>query len=410
MAQRPNQPWMPGRGISASLLFAAILLSTGVVFADQARSLAELAAIVTPTTDRGDIYIQDVRLKGNAPSDQLVVTLARAEQRAGLRLLVARRPSDGRNHGGRLLASLLVLTDPRQPGPAWAEAADRVIAKISDHDRGQYAHSRPVTRGGDRTGRQDPGGPATAGLLPITWLLLLLSLWALPLALRDSVTFESLEGEGRRWRWFVLFAPLLALTLRALAPHRMVMVYFGYLHVEQAVDLDVLPRYGSASAALYHALFKFGAADHGSVQWVHVALGSLSVWPIGALAGRCVGGGKAAVRVAALTAIAIAVLPLSIMDHGSESILVPANLWWLSAMVSLDGWMRHGDRKRLFAGMVLLSLCGLSRPDCMAVALPSVLVLLLGLHPPERWRQRWRGVAGLLVAISLLWLPAIEFL
>src|SRR5207253_3024583 len=83
-----------------------------------------------------------------------------------------------------------------------------------------------------------------------------------------------LDREGASW---LVGAATIAFVIRAIAPHRMVMVYFGYEHVGQAVDLATLPRYGPGATLLWWVLFRFVEPDHEAVQWLHAVLGSLTV-------------------------------------------------------------------------------------------------------------------------------------
>ena len=356
-----------------------------------------------------DVELAGVQTTGQPPGDQLTLQLARRGEASGVRVFVARLPAGGGARGGRRLRSLLVLTDPRQPDAAFQGAIAKVVANVAAADRGQFTATG--RRSGDaHGGRRDPGGPPTTGLLPITWLLLALSLLALPLALRESLRVLTPAGLGRVWRLLVLFAPLAALAIRAFAPHRLVMVYFGYLHVDQAVDLNVLPRYGAATAALYHGLFQVAPAHHGTVQWLHVCLGALSIWPMAALVATWWPDAATRGRAGALTAWSLALLPMSVLDHGSESILVPALLWWLCGTMCLSAWLASGRWWRAAAAIVLLTLCGLSRPDCMVLALPSALFFVGLRHGVESLQVAWAGLLAVCAAVLALSVPGAVFL
>ncbi len=357
----------------------------------------------------GDVELRKVETAGQAPGDQLTLYLGRKGVDASLRVFIARLPTDGGGHGGRRLRSLLVLTDPRQPDAAFGPAIASVVADLRTADRGQFANLGR-TAGQSHGGRRDPGGPPTTGLMPITWLLLALSLLAVPLALRRSLAVVAPREASSRWRQAVLLAPLAALLIRALAPHRLVMVYFGYLHVDQAVELTVLPRYGAATAALYHGLFQVAPAHHLTVQWLHVVLGALSIWPLAALVATWWTAPQDRCRAAALASWTVVLLPMSVLDHGSESILVPALLWWLSGTVMLDAWMSERRWWRAAAAATLLTLCGLSRPDCMALALPSALVFVTMRHGRAKVMAAWLGILAVTLGVVLLSVPGALFL
>ena len=382
----------------------------GAVVAVGAQASAALAAV--------GVHLEPGALTGDKPSDQVVFRLSLAEGGVKMRLLVARLPAG--NHGeregakqggatrGDALPSLLVLADPRQPDARFGPAIDMLMRRMRTLDRGQFALPARVL-GDAHSGRRDPGGAPNPGLLPTVWLLLLLSLLALPLALIDG-TRRAGAGVTAGWRRALWLAPIGALLIRALAPHRLVMVYFGYLHVDQAVDLTVLPRYGAATAALYHALFGVLPVHHATVQWLHVVLGSLTVLPLAALASLWWPDPERRGRVAAVVAWATALLPMSVLDHGSESILVPAMLWWLCGALMTDRWFELGRWWHLTAAVVLLALCGLSRPDCMAVALPGALLPALLRHGLAVGRRRWIGAVALVGLTATLWVPGARFL
>lgn len=288
---------------------------------------------------------------------------------------------------GTPLLSLLWLTDPRHPDALWQPALRSLQDHIAAADHGQFAQTRVL------------GAAPPQGLVAQTWVLLALSLLALPFALWLAWT----ELPGSKRGWMALLA--LAWMLRAIAPHRLVMVHFGYLHVDQAVDLGELPRYGPATTLLDHALFWVLPAHHKSVQWMHTVLGTLTLVPLGALAQRI---GQAS--AARWTALVLAALPLAWLDHGSESMLVPALLWWSAATVCVVHWIDRPRWPLLASAVVLLALCGLSRPDCLLVGAPTALLVVLAVHDPRVVLQRWRGLTVALVVLAVLYLPDLQFL
>lgn len=342
---------------------------------------------------------KDVTQSGAPPGDQVQAVWTDGAER--VRLLVARLPADGATHGGTALTSLLVLTDPRTPGPTLQRQADQAIAALRAHDRGQY-RGQPDPGSGSG-GRRDPGGASEPLLLALTWTLWALALWALPRALRSAwQTAATEDGTLASRRWPLALGLAVALAVRALAPHRLVMVYFGHVLIDQSATLDVLPRYGPAGATLWHAAFTVLPVAPATVQGVHVALGVLTLLALGAVAARTVPGS------AAWTVWATALLPVSILDHGTESILTPAFLCWLCAAILTDRHVRLGGRLDLVAAGVLLGLCGLTRPDCMFLGLPVLAAWLAVLHGP---RALWRpGLALLAAGTLVVWLPGMRFL
>jgi hypothetical protein len=310
------------------------------------------------------------------------------------------------------LRSLLVLTDPRDP-PAelTAAVADLTAAVAAAEPPGAAPTAPATTPGRTDSGRKDPGGPPTPGLLPVTWLLLALSLIALPLTIARSRQ-ALVPLAARRW---VDAAVVAALAIRIFAPHRLVMVYFGWLHIDQAATLDQVPRYGPATTLLDHAVFALFGASESTVLTLHCFLGSLSIWPLAsgvavATFAACPHAARLATLAPPVFAWTWALLPLAVLDHGSESMLVPAFLWWAGAVALLHAFMATGRRLDLGGAAVLMALCGLSRPDCL-IAGPVAAALLVG--APGRVpldRKRWMPLAIAAALVGLAWLPDLIFL
>ena len=132
---------------------------------------------------------------------------------------------------------------------------------------------------------------------------------------------------------------------------------------------------GSATTLLDHAVFQVLPPHHSTVQGLHVVLGGLTLVPLGVVAGRLLVDPVARTWAAVGTAWAAALLPLSLLDHGSESMLVPAFLWWTAGVALLPTALTQRRVADQIAVVVLLTLCGLSRPDCLLLALPTALLV-----------------------------------
>ncbi len=322
------------------------------------------------------------------PGDPATVWLLRGDQ--SLRVLLARRPTDGVPHGAHALPSLIWFTDPRQPSPDWQPVLDSLDQALRRTDHGQFR---------DRAHAPTPQhAPPPPLLLSLTWLLLALAAVALPWALWRSLRIVRNHLSA----WEIAAGLALALLPRVFAPHRMVMVHFGYLHVDQARTLAELPRYGPATTLLDHAWFALVGAHHAAVQWLHVGLGTLTVLPMAAMALRL--GGPIAAR---WMAVLVALAPFSWLDHGSESMLVPAMLAWWSALVLLEDYLVWRSGWLLGQAAVLLALTGLCRPDALLMALPTAALVV---WPGVGSRRLAGPLAVAAVVIGLLWLPDIAYL
>lgn len=308
-----------------------------------------------------------------------------------LHLIITARPHDGNAHGGTLLPSLLLLTDPRSPDAVFAPAVASLVAALTHLDTGQLGEKN-----------RNPGGLPPPDLVKITLIALLLSLLVLPRVLRQAWRFLSEDQPTQR----LFFVILLAFVLRALSPHRLVMVYFGYLHFDDAVYLQHLPRYGPATTVLDHMWFaalQWLTGEQPRIQWqqwLHVILGTLTLLPLAALAQRLFN-----LRHAGLMAmILLAILPLSLLDHGSESMLVPALFWWSCGALALQEFEQTREDKDLLCAIVMLGLCGLSRPDAMLVG-PLTAILLM-----KKPQAHLRRLGAMLLFLLALWFLDIEFL
>lgn len=358
--------------------------------------LVVLIALSTPTSDaladepvqvlQGWLAPQGTQVQVQK-GDPVAVLLQQGDQ--SLRVLVARRPTAGLPPGAHALPSLMWMTDPRQPGEQWQPTLSSLELHLTSHDHGQF--SQEILQRA-----QHPPPPAL--LMTLTWLLLALAAAALPYGLWLAV--QQLRTLLPAWQ--IVLGVALMLLPRVLAPHRLVMVHFGYLHVDQADTLAELPRYGPATTLLDHAWFQLVGPHHSHVQWLHVALGTLTLLPLAALVGR-IGGSAAALWLGLLLALA----PFSWLDHGSESMLVPALLAWSAATLLLDSYFCNRKPVALAGAVVLLALTGLCRPDALLLALPTALLVA---WPEKLPREAWWPVLAAAMLVALIWLPDLAFL
>jgi hypothetical protein len=272
---------------------------------------------------------------------------------------------------------------------------------------------------GDAERAPDPGGPPSGGAPsdavgpPPEWhdaqrtaaarviAFGLLALFALSLPLLGRAARDALVALSRAERLAVLGAAALGLVVRLAAPHRLVKVFFGYEEVDAALDLVRLPKYGSSVPALHHVALLAGPADYDTVLVLHSVLGALSV-PLFALWLRRLAAPRGAVGVAAF---ALALLPLFVKDHNSESYLVPA-LFWLSAGLLLLLDAADGRRLAWPAAAVALGLAILARPLVHVFAPALVVVTLTGAGlPAGALRAGLRRAWPFALALAALLVP-----
>lgn len=260
------------------------------------------------------------------------------------------------------------------------------------------------------TGAAPPDGPPAPrgdwrdprlGALVRPIALGLLLVFALCLPVLVGAVRSALQALGRRERVAVLAAAGAGLVVRLLAPHQFVKVFMGYGQVNAAWDFERLPRYGSSVPALHHVALRLGPADYDTVLYLHSLLGAATVLLL-PLWFRRLGAPRGS---AAVGAALLALLPLFVKDHNSESYLVPS-LFWLSAGLVLITAAAHGRRAAWPAAAVALALACLARPfNHLFVPALVVLTFLAGDLPRGALRRDLRWALPSALGAALLIVP-----
>ncbi len=195
-----------------------------------------------------------------------------------------------------------------------------------------------------------------------------------------------------------LIAAIAGIAVRCLAPVRLVMIYKGYALTTAAADLDSVPRYGAGALVLHRAVLGTFGVDHLNLIALHTVLGVLGMVALVALLARF----KPRPGAVAAAAWLLALTPLLIKDHRTESLLVVscAALW--PACLLWDAWLVTRRRWDLVGAVALLALAAMTRPELLAVV-PILAGALVGVRGrPVIVRDRLLllvavGVFGLLV-------------
>ena len=284
--------------------------------------------------------------------------------------------------------------------PSGAAACSTWLGSVLDHAR---RHDRQLE--GIR-----PGGPAPPRS-PFDTVLLALAaalLGAVPVL--AGMRLSRLPLPQRR-QWLVLMA--IALLARALWPHRLTMVFFGYEFFAHAHHLDALPRYGPAATALWSLVLGPIAVDHAAILWLQAGLGAATVATWATWLTRATG----QVRAGWLGGAVLALSPLWIRDHVSESMHVGAMACLAVSAIALtrtDAVSTHPlpHRAGPWLAALALGLAGLFRGDVAVLALPTVAVLAWvakdrsNAHVPLADRKAvWPPV---LVALAILAVAAVH--
>lgn len=235
---------------------------------------------------------------------------------------------------------------------------------------------------------------------PITALdRLLLAVSALLVGALPALVVLGWRRVDRADRRMALAVLGVALVARLLWPWRLTAVYFGYEWFAHAAYLDSVPRYGPGSTALWGMVLG-PQSDHRAVLALQALVGAFtcSLWALAvARAARQLQAGW-------WVGAALALTPVVLRDHGSESMHVPA-----LAGAAAAAWAAAeiAQRPSRLFGALLTAGCAfaaLSRFDVGPVALAAAAAIAWIAAPQKPWRhQRWPWVlaaASVLLALA----------
>lgn len=194
----------------------------------------------------------------------------------------------------------------------------------------------PVVRPGDDLA---PLGVADRALLLASALLVGALGALLGLGVRRGTSLEHR---------MVLWVFAISLLVRLAWPWRLTAVYFGYEWLAQAATLDSLPRYGPGSTALWGMVLG-PLGDHRAVHALQALVGAATCG-VAALGLRRAGALPTAGWAAGL---GLALTPVVLRDHTSESIHVPALLGLTAALWA--GAELGRRESRLFSALLLVA-------------------------------------------------------
>lgn len=275
----------------------------------------------------------------------------------------------------------------------------QVVAAIQRNDRGQVeligpdpAATPPTDvegRGGDDApAGEAPGFRAQLGRLSTrdqvqvrtVMVLLLLAVGAFVVAM--VLLGQTWRGMGVTTRRVVLLALGAAIVTRLLVEPRLVMIYWVYGFTDVVATFRELPRYGAGAATLYRLLFAATGPDHLVLVWVHTVAGILTLPAAVAFLHRHRARGPAV----AIFAVLLAMTPMFIRDHRTESILVFAVFCLWYGLLLLDGFLLDRRRGCLAGAVPFLGLAVMTRPEMVVIVPAAVAVAVIA-----RGRDGLRG-------------------
>lgn len=190
---------------------------------------------------------------------------------------------------------------------------------------------------------------------------------------------------------------LLGLGLRLAEPTRLVMIFSAYEWTDEVARFTSLGRYGASTSVLYRLLFAAVPPDHLAIVALHRVAGALTLPVMAALLARCTPPPWSVPLFAAM----LALLPLGVRDHATESILVPIALWLSSGLLLLDTALAAAAPRISAAGaLVLLALAMSGRPEMLVVAPLLAAALVLARRGGQGWP--WLVFGGALLAVLAL--------
>lgn len=418
-APPPHDP-RPRRAVRVAIACAValglVLVGGGRALADgRVADEAELRAWIAPTAeDPGELRPSTLVVADGRGELGFVV----GDARCGLALFPI---AEGR-FGDMSAFDVGMRRIGPETGPC-GEEVSRAIRRVQAH--------HTVSR--DDGGSRPDGGPDPRARERPEAPRLLLLLGAILLAALVPAIARALGSTSRGERRLLLGATALAFAVRAIAPHRLVMVFFGYQHVGEAVDLAHLPRYGPGATLLWWALFRVAPPDHRAVEWLASVLGAITIglWAVWAdrVTARVAPAPAPAARLGAghVVALVLALSPIVVRDHASESMAVPALLAFAAAALlatelvpALAGPAApEGEgpppvaRRRVVSGLIALSALVLyaasCRPDLLIVIGPMLLATLLAAFPPDAVRRAAARAWPAIAAMALLAAPLAHY-
>ncbi len=195
-----------------------------------------------------------------------------------------------------------------------------------------------------------------------------------------------------------LIALVVGTAIRCLAPVRLVMIYKGYALTTAAADLVAVPRYGAGALVLHRTVLGTFGVDHLHLIALHTVLGVFAMVSLIALLIRL----RPTLGAVSIAAWLLALTPLLIKDHRTESLLVVScALLWPGCLL-WDIWRSHRRTLDGVGAVTLLSLAAVTRPELLLVVPLMVAGVTWLRGPPARRNRMSLLVAAAVFALLVL--------
>jgi len=198
----------------------------------------------------------------------------------------------------------------------------------------------------------------------------LLFLWLAAIAALIRLFILDFGGPQKRYGLWLIGIVLAGMVVRLLFHHQMVMYYMGYRLVDYAANPYLVPKYGPGAFVFYHLLIQVFGVTHRVIQYTNSVIGPLTILGWGLVIVEMGGPRLGAV----ILALVLSFSPVFILDHNSESILVPTVMWFVTGSAGVLAFLNGKGRVYLVAGLAGLALAGYSRPEVLIVVFLSLPV------------------------------------
>ncbi len=213
---------------------------------------------------------------------------------------------------------------------------------------------------------------------------------------------DALRAASRRDRrgWWAALA--VAALVRALVPFDLVRVFTGWDLLGSAFVGAPLPRYGAGFVALLRPWLALRPDPEWWVAGLNLSLGVATVAGLSLAVWRW----RPRATLLPASAWALALLPVWVRHHRSESALVAGFAVWLLGLAAYARWLRSGRRSFAWLAVAPLLAAAYTRPTFALtgpVAIAALHRWLPGAVRARRSRAAWVTLLWLLVP-QLLWL------
>lgn len=406
-------------------LFQNLLVFLFILFFFYGQAFAEQPDISVIANSRGEIpkEIYNWKLSANTVKpDKIILTFS---DKTNHRISVHLEKRDDAKNTFSKTASFNIFYKSETPleQDFQQNIADLMLALtelIKANDKGQYNFSPAIT-----VKEKDHGYFSSWGKIPVDheikisrqayWYVDILErVIAIALFLASligifflapllSAKINRLTKKQKLWFVALLFG---SLFIHLIVPHRLVMTYSGYGIMDQAMTFAKLKKYGAGTPFFYHFFYLFLPNTDKVYLWINTIAGWLtlviaSIWFAGYM--------KNTKLIFALLFL-MAIDPIVLKDHNSESNFIPTLFFFFVALNWLEIYKVSRDKKSLLFSLVSFLFVIYSRPFFIIFVPLIVLIEQLTSETKLVTRKTLKQIATAILIACVVVLPHIVFL